>query len=253
MELSRRRCTGSRPRLRAQALQGPVSAGRRYRLDASMYSDGHVGAILWRRDREPSRQPGRPRRPARVSARGRGDHRQDADGQVPLPGCHGVPASPGRCTGTRHGCALRSRTARNRRRAAGEAPEQTAHRGQRTAHQTDAATQPTYRTGQLDGVAANGVGRHFQTSRNARRRPTRPPTRRACRQPRRQAVRQQAERGVALGTVPAGEHAVLLTVTTGAPGASAGRGLACVGAMPRQGCIAPTLSRNVLLAGTRGP
>ena len=221
MELSRRQCTGSRPRLRAQALQGLLSSRRWYRFDASMYSDGHVGAVLWRRGREPSRQPGRPRRPATVSARGRGDHRQDADGQVPLPGCHGVPASPGRCTGIRHGCALRSRTARNRRRAAGEALEQTAHRGQRTAHQTDAAAQPAHGAGQFDGIAANGVGRGLQTLRALGGGHHVLKLGERARQPCRQAVRQPAERGVALGTVPAGD-------------ACAGRGLACVGAMPRQ-------------------
>ena len=70
---------------------------------------------------------------------------------------------------------------------------------------------------------------------------------------RRQTVRQQAERGVALGTVPAGD-------------ARTGRGLACVGAVPRQravaarmmrtahqGCITPALGRNVLLAGKPRP
>ncbi|MCY3792959.1 MAG: hypothetical protein OXG51_01120 [Gammaproteobacteria bacterium] len=120
---------------------------------------------------------------------------------------------------------------------------------QRVAHEPHPASQPAHGAGQLDGVAADGVGRGRQAGRplggghRLLQRVERP------RQPRRQAVRQQAERGVALRAVPASDP-------------RAPRRLAPVGAVPRQRaaaarvvraplkpCLAPCLGGNVPLAG----
>ena len=138
----------------------------------------------------------------------------------------------------------------DRCRAAGEAlGEQATRLSQSKTHQADAAPQPAHRTGQFDGVAANRVGRRRQAGRTLSDDHRVLKLGERARQPCCQAVRQQAERGVALGTIPAGD-------------ARTQWGLACVSAMPRQRaaaarmvrtarqrCIAPTLRRNVLLAG----
>ena len=142
----------------------------------------------------------------------------------------------------------------DRRGAAGEAlGQQAAYRTQRAAYQADPAPQPAHGPRRFratgthrrrgGGHAREPFGRDHGVLEFSER----------TRQPRRQAVRQQTEGGVALGTVPAGD-------------ARAGWGLACVGAVPRQraaatgmvraahqGCIAPALGRNVLLAGKPRP
>ena len=138
--------------------------------------------------------------------------------------------------------------------AADEALGEQAARGVEGAgHEPDPAPQPAHSAGRFRTPRAKrgrgrghacGVlgGRHGVLDIGER-----------ARQPCRQTVRQQAERGVALGTVPARDP-------------RAGGRLAGVGAVPRertaaarvvrttrQGCMTPALGLNVLLAGKPRP
>ncbi len=91
------------------------------------------------------------------------------------------------------------------RQAVSSARQQADDESEHVLHQAHAAAHPAHGAGQLDGVAANLIGRLHHARRLLGVRNDLFKHLEGARQPRRQAVRQQAEGGVALRAVPAGD------------------------------------------------